>query len=59
LKIKLEEDYPEYAYGPKGGDILEVIDIDTDEGGYICWYKGQKHFVYEYEVEEEIDDDED
>lgn len=58
MKIKLEEDYPEYEGGPRGGDILYVIDIDTDEGGYLCWHNGKKFFVYEYEVEEEIDGEE-
>lgn len=55
MKIKLEEDCPEYDNGPRGGDILEVIDI-TEEG-YLCWFKGEKFFVYEYEVEEEVEED--
>lgn len=54
MKVKLEEDYPEYEGGPRGGDTLDVTNIDPVEGGYLCWHNGNKVFVYEYEVEEVI-----
>lgn len=58
MKVRLEEDYPEYDNGPRGGDILEVISQDDGEGVFYCKFGDDEHFaIYEYEVEEIIEDD--
>lgn len=52
MKIKLDEDYPEYPSGPRGGDILEVYEYKEDDELFLCHYAGRTDFaVYEYEVE--------
>jgi len=58
MKVRLEEDYPEYEYGPRGGDILEVVSQDEEEGVFYCKFGDETDFaIYEYEVEEVIEDD--
>lgn len=58
MKVRLEEDYPEYDNGPRGGDILEVFSQDDDEGVFYCKFGDDEHFaIYEYEVEEIIEDE--
>lgn len=58
MKVKLEEDYPEYDNGPRGGDILEVVSQDEVEGVFYCRFNGDDNIaIYEYEVEEVIEDE--
>ena len=55
MKIKLEEDFPEYDGGPDGGDILEVVSYNEEGAYYLCVFNGQRDFVVEeYCVEEVI-----
>ena len=57
MKVILEEDYPEYDNGPRGGDILEVISQNDEEGVFYCKFGDDELAIYEYEVEDIIEDD--
>lgn len=55
MRIKLEEDFPEYDDGPDGGDILEVVSYNEEGAYYLCVFNGRRDFVVEeYCVEEVI-----